>query len=138
MDLPLYGQASNFIATDTFVLDFSTYQKVKAAEFKFVTENGLPLSVDIQGYFMDDNGLILDSLLQQKERVVAAAPVDGEGIVTNTVEETKYIDIPADRFAQIRSAKKLLLLASFSTLNNGEIPVKILSGQSTDIRLGAI
>ena len=138
VDLPLYGQASNFIATDTFVLDFSTYQSVKAAEFKFVTENGLPLSVDIQGYFMDENGLILDSLLQQQERVVAAAPVDNGGIVTNSVEEIKYIDVPADRFAQIRSAKKLLLLASFSTLNNGEVPVKILSGQSTDIRLGAI
>lgn len=138
VDLPLYGQASKFIARDTFQLDFSTYGKVTAAEFKLVTENGLPLSVDMQGYFMNEEGFVLDSLLEQQERVVAAAPVNSEGVVTNPVEEIKYIDIPEDRFTTLRSARKLLLIASFSTLNEGRVPVKVLNGQSTDIRLGAI
>jgi hypothetical protein len=138
VDLPLYGQARDFLARDTFALDFSTFQKVTAAEFKLVTENGLPLSVDIQGYFMDENGQVLDSLLQQQERVIAAAPVDQNGNVTQSMEETKFIDIDADRFEQLRSAKKLLLVASFSTVNDGSVPVRVLSDQSTEIRLGAI
>jgi len=138
VDLPLHGQAANFIARDTFALDFSTYGKVSAAEFKLVTDNGLPLSVDVQGYFMDENGAILDSLLQQQERIIAAAPVDQDGIVTAPVEETKVIDIPSDRFTILRSSKKLLLVAAFSTLNDGNVPVKVLSDQSTAIRMGAI
>lgn len=138
VDLPLYGQASKFIARDTFELDFSTFGKVSAAEFKMVTDNGLPLSVDIQGYFMSPEGIILDSLLEGRERVIAAAPVDSEGVVTGPVEEIKYTDIGEDRFTALRTATKLLLVASFSTLNEGTVPVKVLNGQSTDIKLGAI
>lgn len=138
VDLPLYGQASRFIARDTFELDFSTFESVSAAEFKLVTDNGLPLSVDIQGYFMNGRGIIMDSLLQSQERVIAAAPVDPQGIVTGPSQETKYIDIAEDRFEFLRSAKKLLLVASFSTINDGSVPVKVLKEQSTDIRLGAI
>lgn len=138
VDLPLYGQANNFLARDTFALDFSTFQTVTAAEFKLVTENGMPLSVDIQGYFMDENGQILDSLLQQQERVIAAAPVDPDGVVTESTKETKFIDIDEVRFEQLRHAKELLIVAAFSTVNDGQVPVKVLEGQSTDIRLGAI
>ncbi|MCB0629820.1 MAG: hypothetical protein KDD15_08810 [Lewinella sp.] len=138
VDLPLYGQARDFLARDTFALDFSTFQKVTAAEFKLVTENGLPLSVDIQGYFMDENGQTLDSLLQQQERVVAAAPVNQDGVVTESTKEIKFIDIDEARFEQLRSAKELLIVASFSTVNEGRVPVKVLNNQSTDIRLGAI
>lgn len=138
VDLPLYGQASQFIARDTFELDFSTFKNVSAAEFKLVTDNGLPLSVDIQGYFMNEKGIVIDSLLQNQERVIAAAPVNPEGIVTTPSQEIKYIDIPEDRFEALQSAKKLLLIASFSTVNDGSVSVKVLQDQSTDIRLGAI
>lgn len=138
VDLPLYGQASKFIARDTFELDFSNFENVSAAEFKLVTDNGLPLSVDIQGYFINDEGFLIDSLLQTQERVIAAAPVDSEGLVTTPTTEVKYIDIPEDRFEALQSAKKLLLVASFSTINEGQVSVKVLKDQSTDIRMGAI
>ncbi|PHN08033.1 hypothetical protein [Flavilitoribacter nigricans] len=138
VDLPLYGQASSFIARDTFELDFSTFGKVSAAEFKMVTDNGLPLSVDIQGYFMNEKGIIIDSLLQTQERVIAAAPVNAEGEVTSPSQEVKYIDIPEDRFKNLQSAKRLLLIAAFSTVNDGSVSVKVLKDQSTDIRMGAI
>lgn len=138
VDLPLYGQASQFIARDTFELDFSTFQKVSAAEFKLVTDNGLPLSVDIQGYFMNEQGVIIDSLLDTQERVVAAAPINAEGIVTAPSHEEQYVDMAEDRFKALQSAKKLLLVASFSTANDGNVSVKVLNEQSTDIRLGAI
>lgn len=138
VDLPLYGQASSFIARDTFVLDFSTFQNVTAAEFKLVTDNGLPLSVDLQGYFMNEKGIIIDSLLQDQGRVIAAAPVNTEGIVTETSHNVQYVDMAEDRFANLQSAKKLLLVASFSTVNDGSVSVKVLNDQSTDIRLGAI
>ena len=60
VDLPLYGRSVNFLARDTFGIDFSNFQKMYKAEFKLVTVNSLPLDVSIQGYFIDKDGAVLD------------------------------------------------------------------------------
>lgn len=138
VDLPLYGQAIDFIAQDTFEINFSDYEDVSRAEFKLVTENALPLSVDIQGYFVDDNDVVLDSLLDSQQRVIAPAPVDSEGYATSAVEQVTYAPYSADRFAKIRSANRLMIVAGFSTYNDGNVSVRILATQEVQVKLGAI
>lgn len=138
VDLPLYGQAIDFIAQDTFEINFSDYVDVKSAEFKLVTDNALPMAVDLQGYFVDENDVVLDSLLDSKQRAIAAAPVDSEGYATTSVEQVTFAPFPADRFEKIRNAAKLLIVAGFSTYNDGEVSVRILATQEVTVKLGAI
>jgi len=137
VELPLFGRANDFIASDTFDLDFTSYEDVDNAEFKLVADNRLPLNVDIQGYFLDESGAVLDSLLGERERVVAAAPVNEDGIASGTVQNITFAPFEGARFERIRSATRLLLSASFSTVQGGRVSVRPLAEQDVRIRIGA-
>lgn len=137
VDLPFYGQASNFIARDTIDIDLNNWQDVDAAEFKIVTENNLPLDVIIQGFFTDGKGRMLDELLDAPQRLITGAPVDNNGNVTQPTEEITFAPFPADRFNGIKSAKKIIIVAEFATTNDGDVPVRVYSDQEVKIKVGA-
>ncbi|MCB0548054.1 MAG: hypothetical protein KDD19_10750 [Phaeodactylibacter sp.] len=138
VDLPLYGRSINFLARDTFQLDFGDFQQMYKAEFKLVTVNSLPLDVAIQGFFLDKDGIVLDSLFQDAVRVIEGVPVDSEGNASGVKEDITYIDYPEERFNKVRTAENLDIVASFSTINNGNVSVKILESQAVKVKLGAI
>lgn len=138
VDLPLYGKASGFLARDTFEIRFDEYKKVEAAEFKLVGDNGLPLEVDLQGYFIDFKGNTLDSLLSNAERVLDPAETNIDGEVTKNSSKITFVTYSKERFEHIKQAEKLILHATFSTGQGGATSVKLKSSQLVNIRLGAI
>ncbi len=138
VDLPLIGSAFNFEARDTFPIDFSGYESVTSAEFKLISENGVPLSADVQGYFIDSAGVVLDSLLSSEERLVGAASVDAEGNVTQTESITTFAEYSEERYDRIRPARELILRAAFSTTSDGSQIVKLRADQQIRFKLGAI
>ncbi|MCB0570101.1 MAG: hypothetical protein KDC66_10075 [Phaeodactylibacter sp.] len=138
VDLPLYGKSFDFIGRDTFDIEFTDYENVHNAEFKLVTVNGLPLDVGVQGYFLDESGAVLDSLFATRQRVIESAAVNGEGVATAPTEDVTYIDYPDARFDRVRPARRLAIVASFSTVNEGQQSVKILAEQAVQVKLGVI
>ena len=136
VELPMYGSASGFEARDTFGINFDNYQDFNDVEFKVISENGIPLDVGLQIFFADENGVVLDSLFTPSQNILQAAPVDGEGLPTAIAEKTTFTTFDGLRFENIKAAKLLFLRASFSTVNNGETLVKILSTQEVEIRMG--
>ncbi|MBR9923193.1 MAG: hypothetical protein GYB31_20375 [Bacteroidetes bacterium] len=136
VDLPIYGNASGFGVVDTFDLSFDGFDKVEAAEFKLITENNLPLNVGIQAYFVDQDGVVLDSLLEQETKLIDAAPVDDEGVVTQTNTQTFYIPFDAERFDKVRTAERVLLAASFSTYLDGDVSVKVFDKDDITVKMG--
>lgn len=138
VELPLYGRASGFVTRDTIDLDLSSYDEVDNAEFKLVVDNGIPLEVAIQGYFLNSNNFIVDSLLTSSQTLVTGAPVDANGNASGVQQKISYIPFDEARFAKIRdNATRLWLNATFSTLNNGNTSVRVLNTQDVRIRLGA-
>ncbi|PSR14296.1 MAG: hypothetical protein DA408_15205 [Bacteroidetes bacterium] len=138
VDLPLYGSAINFGVRDTFSLAFNSLDKVDYAEFKLVTENAMPIAIGVQGYFLDPNGTVLDSLFNTAQRIVSGAPVDAVGRPTGTTEVVTYSDFPEPRFKAIQQATQLELVATFFTTTEGQQSVQILDNQDVKIKLGAI
>ncbi len=137
VELPTYGAASGFVALDTFDVDFSSYNDVKQAEFKIITDNGTPLNIDVQVFFVDENGVVLDSLLDNSsQQLVQAAPVNEEGIVIEITSKVTLAPLTGERFNNIRSSSQLILRAAFSTINEGQSPVKIFNDQEIEIRMG--
>lgn len=136
VDLPLYGRAADFIALDTVDIDFSAYEEVDYAEFKLVADNHLPLNVDLQAYLLDDTGMVLDSLLESRQRVVGAAPVDGEGIAREPATTITFAPFSAERFGAVKNARRLALSAGFSTLEDGKRSVRVIDGQDVRVRIG--
>ncbi|MCB0662015.1 MAG: hypothetical protein KDC24_04710 [Saprospiraceae bacterium] len=136
MDLPLYGRASGFTVTDTLDWELSGYDDITHAEFKIVSENELGVEVRLQGYFIDDNGQVLDSLFEKKEPVLSAAPVDDSGEVVGIGKSTLYSPFSAEEFDKIRSATKIVLSSEFFTTDNGQKSVRVKKDQQMNIRMG--
>lgn len=136
VDLPLYGKSSGFAVRDTFDWDFSGYSEVKKAEFKIVSENGVGLEIGVQGYFMDDKGQVLDSLFEASKAIVEAADVDGNGNVIRSKKAVNYAPFTAERFANIRNAKRILIHAAFFTTDKGQTSVRVKKEQKMNLRMG--
>lgn len=136
-ELPIFGRADNFGATDTFDLDFSGYDAVKSAEFKIVTENELPLDMTMQIYFATEDGQVTDSLFNEPTTLIASPETDADGISIGVSKEEFFSTLDADRFRRIADeARKIVTFTSFSTTDNGTVPVKVLADQEVQLRMG--
>lgn len=139
VDLPLYGNAIDFLAQDTLELSLGELgQEVYEAEFKMVTQNELPLMVSIQGYFLDEQGMVLDSLFEGESLIMEGASADGNGISTEVAEKVTFIDYPEARFDRIRPSASMHIVATFTTTGEGAQNVKLLADQGVDVKIGAI
>lgn len=136
VDLPFYGKSSGFAVRDTFDWNFDGYDDVKDAEFKIVSENGMGLEVQIQGYFVDANNVVVDSLFDKSRAILEAAPVDANGNVISRKRAENFASFTADRFARLKSAKKILLNAAFFTADQGKTSVRVRRDQDVQLRMG--
>jgi hypothetical protein len=137
LEVPMEGQAKNFEVNDTFPINLATAQEVTKAEFKILTDNGMPIDVSIQGYFATDKGQILDSLYAQKAQILKGAPVGANGLPTGVSSTENLITVEAAKLTKIReTAKKLIVRYSFSTTNAGTVPVKLTAKQGVRVRIG--
>lgn len=138
VDLPLNGRAANFAVRDTYDLDLSAYDQIRSIEFKLITDNGLPLAVEVQGAFLDAQGNVLALLFPAAATVIGGAAVNAQGLPTGPNSVTTFIDWDAAQVETIRRANRLVLTTSFSTTQGLDRSVKILNNQFTQVRLGAI
>ncbi len=138
IEIPIYGTASDFTIESISDFELEDIEQISHAEFKLITDNGIPLDLEMQVYFMDENGLEIDSLLQGQTALLSAPEMGANGAVINTTEQTNIIEIPAERVNLIQTAKQIKVKASLSTANQGMTPVRILSTQELKVRLGAI
>ncbi|MEL6867002.1 MAG: hypothetical protein AAFP19_21435 [Bacteroidota bacterium] len=136
VDLPLVISATNFSIEETVEFDLNDIEDIRNAEFKLLTTNSIPAEFGVQFYFVDDQNAVVDSLFDQELALIAAAAVNAQGDVSQATENSLLIPIPDDRMEQIRQAGKLQLEASMSTTNDGAVPVRILSTQELDVKLG--
>ncbi|NNE29735.1 MAG: hypothetical protein HKN16_08860 [Saprospiraceae bacterium] len=140
VDLPLVGVADHFLVRDTFDFNLEDLSErdIENIEFKFVSENELPLTVISQGYFADSDFQILDSLFETPNTIIQGAPINAEGISTDSVSETFFQTLTEDQVNRIKTAKQLILNTTFVTSSTMEtLPVRILSDQEVNLRMGA-
>ena len=142
VELLLEGSAKNFGAEQTLDLDFGSLtdldtNNVESVEFKLVSENGTPISSNLQLYFLDENGVAIDSLFDGGSQfIMEAAPINSEGIATGITRTEKFIPMSSSRFETIRQTKKAFLKTAFTTAQNGSVPVKLLATDNVTIKMG--
>jgi hypothetical protein len=141
VELPLEGSVRNFGADNDVAVDFgdqsgTSASDIASAEFKLVTENGMPVGATGQIYFLDSQDMIIDSLFSALTPILKPAPVDANGVPTQIAKYEQLIPISGDQFVHIRNAKKARIRTVIETSGNGGQNVKVLSKQKTDIRMG--
>ncbi len=141
VELLLEGSARNFGAEQTLDLNFGDLtdldtSKIEAVEFKLVSENGTPVSSELQLYFLDEAGNAIDSLFTGEPFIMQSAPVNSNGVATGKQRTERLIPMSASRFEFVRQAKKAYLKTSFTTAQDGNVPVKLLATDETTVKMG--
>ena len=136
VEVPMIGRAKGFEVNDTFNINLSNATDITQAEFKVITDNGMPIDLSVQGYFASDKGSIIDSLYATKSPILRGAPVNNLGLPTSLTTTENLVTISAEKLKKIRTASKLIIRYAFSTTNNGSVPVKLTSSQNVRVRIG--
>jgi hypothetical protein len=136
VDIPIWGSVKNYGAQDTFDISFESFNNIKEVEFKIVAENEIPLEAELQMFFVDAEGTVLDSMFVDPSIVIPGAPVDDKGLVTGEVEEVTFTTFDAARFERIRAATGIIAETSFSTWQMGGPSVRLNAKQTLELRVG--
>lgn len=145
LELGLEGSAVDFGADQTLDVatvfdDFKSVGKkdFEEVEFKIVSDNGLPMALNTQIYFLTQkDGVPFDSLFSAgRQTICAAAPVDANGIVTAPAHSETFATVTNERFQNIKRANFAKLSTNITTSGGGQKPVKMLSDQQVSIKMG--
>jgi hypothetical protein len=139
-ELPLEGAVENFTIVDTFDLDLTADEIPEGEiEFKILANNGFPLDIDLQCYFLDGFNQTIDSMfVANGTSLIQAAPVDSDGKVTIPLETITFRGFTLDQVRRIRQdSKKIVLQGRFNTTNNGMTNIKLYSDYELGLKIGA-
>ncbi|MEL6924507.1 MAG: hypothetical protein AAFO94_10710 [Bacteroidota bacterium] len=135
--LPLWFRASDLLYETTQEFSINDMENLESLEFKLITENGLPLDVNIQVLFEDANGTVLATLLEEETKLIEGASVDDDGRVIANGEHTEIILLDRQKMEDLKLATQVRLLATLSTSNDGNDSVRIYANQDVRFKLGA-
>ena len=131
--LPLSGIISNLTLQNSFGFLGSDLEDVGSYLLKFTTANGFPFRVNLQAYFLDEQGTILDSTFVGGGEVVGAATPDESGNVVNEIVKSTIVEKNEEQIDLLRQATKMLIQVSFSQNQ----PAKIKDSYFLGVKLGA-
>ena len=117
MEIPLSVITDSLVLVDT--LDFSLQtevgNEVESGTFKLLVDNGFPLDATTSIYFLDDNGVVLDSLWSNQ--TINRASVNLNGRVSSKTRTVVEFEISQAKMDIIKSATQINLVASFHTFD---------------------
>jgi hypothetical protein len=136
-ELPLNLTAKGFVVYDTLEnIDFSKTKNIIEGEFKVITINGLPVDLNLQGYFVDGNGQVLDSLIQKNTLLLNSATLNANGTIASETTAYNYVYVTSKQFNNIRNTKRMIAKFTMGTSKGGSQPVKIFSRDRVTLKLG--
>ncbi len=120
---------------ETFAVDLSDIgESIKSMEYKMVVENGVPITGNVQLYFLDETGFEIDTLLSNTQTTIEPAPTNENGEVISTTYQEYIIPFDSTRVEQIKACREMAI-SSFFVPNN--VNDKIFTPQVIKLRLGA-
>lgn len=142
VELPLEGAVKDFPATSLADLDLSRLDDLDKSKFgdielKLVAENGLPLGATAQIEFLNQNDVPFDSLFADgPSPLMAAAPVDAQGIATAPSRTETFIPMSIARLEGLKKARRARVRTFFTSSQGGTVPVKVLSSMAATVKMG--
>jgi hypothetical protein len=135
-DMPLQLSAKGFVVYDTLDVDFSKMKNIVEGEFKIITINGLPIDLNVQGYFVNASGQAVDSLIQKNTLLLSSATLNANGTKAADHTAYNYVYVTSQQFTNIKATKKMIVKFTLGTYKGGSQAVKIFSSDRVTLKLG--
>lgn len=123
LELPFHGKISALTITKQYDFDGLGIDDIQESIIKVKTINELPLDAAVQVYFVDDTGVVLDSLFTNPS-IIEGAQVNSDGFRQGNAEVTTEVPVVQGKVDRINEAEYLLVRAEMHTTNQGTVPVK--------------
>jgi len=142
VEIPLDLRVTNLVMNDTIDFNLSDMigndtSTVKSLELSMVLDNGFPLDIASQIYFVDENYEVLDSLSSDLIHV-SPATVSGKDVVQSVVTTNKF-PIEGDKLQHLLSSKYLWPKVKINTAGAASNEtVKLYSTYEVGLQLGAL
>ncbi len=138
VDIPLNFSASNLSLQDTVDFNYShvtQLDNVNYGNLLLYATNTYPLSVNVQGYLLDENGARIDSLFSNPVySLIAPADLDANNKVTGPKKSELRIPLNKEKLVNIKKARKVYFVSRFNTANQ-PTPLKFYNYYSLDLLL---
>ncbi len=131
MELPLELQISNLAFKDTTNLS-GDYKKIESADLIINAQNGIPLDVDMQLFFLDSMKTQIG--LSRKMKILSAATVDATGAIT-PVQSSQTFSLDQTEMASFSKAKSIVFTGTVSSPSGGTVVAPILSDSKIDLNV---
>jgi len=138
VEIPLDIQLSDIELEQDLGLELTSMDQVESAELILITENGFPLELVLQAYFLDEQGAVQDSLFDGSAQLLSAASVDQNGRVTESSSSTLDIALTAERWYRLQNSAEIRIKAEIATTQAGTVPVKFYDDYNLKVKLGAL
>jgi hypothetical protein len=129
IEIPLSFIATNLTFIDTNEVNIIDESEYDIEKIYITMENGLPFTASIELILLDENNIVIDTLLQNS--TIISAQIDANNIVTKNTISTLEMDYP-----DFESVKKIVSVSSFSTEPNNEF-IDIYSNYKLGITISA-
>ena len=129
VEIPLSLIATELTFIDTNEVNLKDESEYDIEKIYITMENGLPFTASIRLILLDENNIVIDTLLQNS--TITSAQIDANNIVTKNTISTLEMDYP-----DFESVKKIVSVSSFSTDPNNEF-IDIYSNYKLDIKISA-
>ncbi len=138
-EFPMDGIVKIYSLQDT-IYDISLPDEdyIQSVLLKIKTENSMPVDLHLQGYWLDVNGDILDSLIIPNKNIVNSGIVNQNGEVIQASTEYVEVRYDRDRYNQIKNADRLLLDGNIITTDQGSRPVKFFSHNELKLQISIL
>jgi len=129
LEIPLNLIANNLAIIDTTNMTLLNDEEFEIDKIFLTINNGFPFDAEIKLFLLDENNLIIDTLLQNTS-IMSGITDDNNIVIENS---TSSIEIDYTNF---ESVKKIITHSNFSTASNNEY-IKLYSSYNLDVTLSA-
>ena len=139
IDIPLALSANNFYLVNYANVDLTNLKElnnVNYCELNLQARNNYPFDAKLQGYMINDQNQIIDSLFTPSNNAIQSAVTDINNNVLNYVDTKLKVTIGADKVANLKLCKHIKFVIQLF-LPNQPTPIKLKDTSYMDLVLSA-
>jgi hypothetical protein len=135
--VPLEGWVNQMSLTRDYDFDGGLLEDVTDVAFRIKSENELPLSLNMQFYFLDASREVIDSLLVDGRQIIDPANVDQNGESSSAAIAEKTITFSEEKTARVTDARFIRVDAEVSSTDAAnQKSIRILADDQLSIGIG--
>lgn len=135
VDIPLKLSADYFSLVNYSKVDLTQLKElndVNSCQILLDARNNYPFKAQVQGYMLNDQGQVIDSLFIPGQNIIESAITDGSNVVLNYVDSKLEVDFNKDKIVHLTQCKQIKFV-SYLYLTNQPTPIKITESSYLDL-----